>query len=524
VDNNEQVVTNDLVINVTESEVILALLEDKRLVEIHKEKRNRRFCVGDIYIGKVRKIMPALNAAFVDVGFEKDAFLHYQDLGPQFATLHKYIQVAIDNPKNLKPLQSINLMPDINKKGKITEQLSSGQRVVVQISKEPINTKGPRLTSEISIAGRNLVLLPFSDRVSVSQKIKLKEERERLRQLIQSIKPKNYGIIVRTEAQNRRVAVLDAEIKSLVERWETALKALGGAFPPKLLAGEMDATSTILRDTLNNSFNSIVVNDPAIYQEAKSFIGGIAPEQEKIVKLDTDKTPIFDRYFNVNKQIKLLFGKTVTFKNGAYLIMEHTEALFVIDVNSGNRASNTDQESNALDVNLAAADEIARQLRLRDIGGIIVVDFIDMHKNENKKELYDRMRQAMSKDKTKHNILPLSKFCLMQITRQRVRPEMDMKTQETCPCCGGTGQVTSTIVLADEIEDNIKNVLDENIVSKLVLTVNPIVAAYLTKGVFSIRMKWMLKYKVMIKIKADSEYGLINFAIHDDEGVHLNNY
>ncbi|MBQ5576643.1 MAG: Rne/Rng family ribonuclease, partial [Bacteroidales bacterium] len=356
---------------------MLALLEDKRLVEIHKEKRNRRFCVGDIYLGKVRKIMPALNAAFVDVGFEKDAFLHYQDLGPQFSTLHKYIQVAIDNPKNLKPLQSINLMPEINKKGKITEQLSSGQRVVVQISKEPINTKGPRLTSEVSIAGRNLVLLPFSDKVSVSQKIKLKEERERLRQLIQSIKPKNYGIIVRTEAQNRRVAVLDAEIKSLVEKWESALKALSGCFPPKLLAGEMDATSTILRDTLNNSFNSIVVNDPALYHEARSFICDIAPEQEKIVKLDTDKTPIFDRYFNINKQIKLLFGKTVTFKNGAYLIMEHTEALFVIDVNSGNRASNTDQETNALDVNLAAADEIARQLRLRDIGGIIVVDFID---------------------------------------------------------------------------------------------------------------------------------------------------
>jgi len=247
--------------------------------------------------------MPALNAAFVDVGFEKDAFLHYQDLGPQFSTLHKYIQVAIDNPKNLKPLQSINLMPEINKKGKITEQLSSGQRVVVQISKEPINTKGPRLTSEVSIAGRNLVLLPFSDKVSVSQKIKLKEERERLRQLIQSIKPKNYGIIVRTEAQNRRVAVLDAEIKSLVEKWESALKALGGCFPPKLLAGEMDATSTILRDTLNNSFNSIVVNDPALYHEARSFICDIAPEQEKIVKLDTDKTPIFDRYFNINKHV-----------------------------------------------------------------------------------------------------------------------------------------------------------------------------------------------------------------------------
>jgi len=518
-------VNNDLVINATESEIVLALLEDKQLVEIHKEKRNQHFCVGDIYLGKVKKIMPALNAAFVDVGYEKDAFLHYQDLGPQFSSLHKYVQTAIDNPKNSQPLQSISLMPEINKKGKISEQLSSGQRVVVQISKEPISTKGPRLTSEISIAGRNLVLLPFSDKVSVSQKIKSKEERERLRQLIQSIKPKNYGIIVRTEAQNRRVAVLDGEIKSLVEKWETACRVMAGGVPPKLLAGEMDATSTILRDTLNNSFNSVVVNDPAIYHEAKTFICNIAPEKEKIVKLDTDKVSVFDRYFNINKQIKTLFGKTVTFKNGAYLIMEHTEALFVIDVNSGNRASNVDQEANALEVNLAAADEIARQLRLRDIGGIIVVDFIDMHKNENKKALYDKMREIMAADRTKHNILPLSKFCLMQITRQRVRPEMKMSTMETCPCCGGTGEITSTLLLEDEIEDTLKNILTQNnIKKKLILRVNPIVAAYLKKGIFSLRLKWMLKYKVIIKIFADSDYGFIKYDFCDSEGNALNNY
>lgn len=517
---------NDLVINATESEIVLALLEDKQLVEIHKEKRNKHFCVGDIYLGKVKKIMPALNAAFVDVGYEKDAFLHYQDLGPEFSTLHKYTQIALDNPKNLKPLQSINLLPEINKKGKISEQLSSGQRVVVQISKEPISTKGPRLTSEISIAGRNLVLLPFSDKVSVSQKIKSKEERERLRQLIQSIKPKNYGIIVRTEAQSRRVAVLDAEIKSLVERWETACKVMANSVPPKLLAGEMDATSTILRDTLNDSFNSIIVNDAAIYHEAKTFIGSIAPEKEKIVKLDTDQVSVFDRYFNINKQIKTLFGKTVTFKNGAYLIMEHTEALFVIDVNSGNRANNADQEANALEVNLAAADEIARQLRLRDIGGIIVVDFIDMHKNENKKALYDKMREVMSTDRTKHNILPLSKFCLMQITRQRVRPEMKMSTMEKCPCCGGTGEITSTLLLDDEIEDSLRNILtqNDNIKKKLVLRVNPIIAAYLTKGFFSIRLKWMWKYKVWLSIFADSDYGFIQFDFCDPDGNTLNNY
>lgn len=512
-------VNNDLVINATESEIVIALLEDRQLVEIHKEKRNQRFSVGDIYLGKVKKIMPGLNAAFVDVGYEKDAFLHYQDLGPQFSTLHKYVQTAMDNPKNCKPLQYINLMPEINKKGKITEQIASGQRVLVQISKEPISTKGPRLTSEISMAGRNLVLLPFSDKVSISQKIKGKEERERLRQLILAIKPKNFGIIVRTEAKNRRVAVLDAEIKSLVEKWENAISVLGsGVMPPKLIAGEMDATSAILRDTLSNSFNSVITNDPAIYHEAKNFVSSIAPDKEKIVKLDTDKISLFDRYFNIEKQIKLLFGKTVTFKNGAYLIMEHTEALFVIDVNSGNRANNADQETNALEVNLAAADEIARQLRLRDIGGIIVVDFIDMHLNQNKKALHDKMKEAMASDRTKHNILPLSKFGLMQITRQRVRPEMNMNTQEVCPTCGGTGEIGSTILLADEIEEDLKTIVSEGSHKKVTLKVNPIIAAYLTKGLFSIRFKWQLKYKVRIKIQSDSEYGLIKFDFLDQEG------
>lgn len=513
---------NDLVINATESEIIIALLENKQLVELHKEKTNKHFSVGDIYLGKVKKIMPGLNAAFVDVGYEKDAFLHYQDLGPQFATLNKFVQVAIDNPKNVKSLQNIQLLNDINKKGKITELLQGGQRILVQVTKEPISTKGPRLTSEISIAGRNLVLLPFSDKVSISQKIKSKEERERLRQLILSIKPKNYGIIVRTEAQSRRVAVLDTEIRALVDKWESAVKMLASQVPPRLVAGEINRTSAILRDTLNDSFNSIVVNDVNIYHEAKSFIVGIAPEKEKIVKLDTDKVSIFDRYFNIEKQIKLLFGKTVTFKNGAYLIMERTEALFVIDVNSGNRANNTDQEANALEVNLAAATEIARQLRLRDIGGIIVVDFIDMHKNENKKELFMRMRDAMADDRTKHSILPLSKFGLMQITRQRVRPEMNMNTVETCPTCGGTGHIASTVLYADEIEENLSGILAYKQLKSIIIRVNPIINAYLRKGFPSIRLKWSFKYKVSVKIVPDSEYELLKYDFFDNEGTMLN--
>lgn len=504
---------NDLIINVTNSEIVIALLEDKELVELHKEKKNKQFTVGDIYLGKVRKIMTGLNAAFIDVGYEKDAFLHYLDLGPQFKSLSKYVQIAIDNPKNVPLLQDFERVPDINKFGKINELFKSGQRVLVQIAKEPISTKGPRLSSEISIAGRNLVLLPFSNKVSISQKIKSKEERDRLKRLIYSIKPKNYGVIIRTVAKNRRVAVLDSELRSLIERWETAVKQLARTSPPQLIIGELNRTSALLRDILNNTFNSIIVNDSSIYYEAKEFINNIAPEKEKIVKLYTGKASPFEQY-SIDKQIKLLFGKTVTFKNGAYLIIEHTEALHVIDVNSGNRSTNTDQETNALEVNLAAADEIARQLRLRDIGGIIVVDFIDMHQAQHKKQVYIKMKEAMSKDRTKHSILPLSKFGLMQITRQRVRPEMNIETVETCPTCSGTGEITPSILFIDEIENNLKYILSETKSRSITIKVHPYIRPYLRKRI----LKWNFRYKIRIKLKDDRTYHLLQYEFYDKAG------
>lgn len=512
----------DLVINVLENTNTIALLEDKQLVELHKEKVNKSFSVGDIYLGKVKKIMNGLNASFIDIGYEKDAFLHYLDLGPQFQSLNNFIHSSIEHPKNTPPLQKFNLLPDINKYGKISEILTSGQKILVQIAKEPISTKGPRLTSEISIAGRNLVILPFSDKVSISQKIKSKEERDRLKQLILSIKPKNYGVIVRTVARNRRVAVLDTELRELVEKWETAIKNLYNSNAPRLVIGELDRTSALLRDILNNSFSSINVNDADIYHEAKDYVGSIAPEAEKIVKLYSGKQDIFEA-FGIEKQIKGLFGKTVTVKNGAYLIIEHTEALHVIDVNSGNRSNNAnDQETNALDVNLAAADEIARQLRLRDMGGIVVVDFIDMHFPKNKKELYLRMKQEMAKDRTKHSILPLSKFGIMQITRQRVRPEMNIETVETCPTCGGTGEVGPSILFVDEIESNLKYIVTEKNIKKLTLKVHPYIYAYLLKGLwFSKISKWRRKYKVLLKIEEITSYNFLDYHFFDKDGIKI---
>ncbi len=511
--------SKDLIIDVKDSEVSLALLEDNRLIELNKEKRSVKFSVGDIYLGKVKKIMPGLNAAFINVGYERDAFLHYLDLGAQFRTLHKYYLTALQRQGRVIPVHKFKPVEDIEKNGKINDVLTQGQTVIVQVTKEPISTKGPRLSSEISLAGRNLVLIPHSDKVSVSSKIESPEEKNRLKTLLQSIKPKNYGVIVRTVAEGKKVAVLDAELRDLVRKWESSFYNLKkGTKIPRLFIGELNRTTTILRDMFNVTFNSIHVNDASFAEDIRKYIREIVPEKKKIVKLYKASLPIFD-HFAINKQIKSLFGRTVSFKHGAYLIIEHTEALHVIDVNSGNRSrTGDDQESNALEVNMEAAKEIARQLRLRDMGGIIVIDFIDMQSNENKQILYDMMKELMSGDRTKHNILPLTKFGIMQITRQRVRPEMNITTNEKCPVCQGTGETRPTILFVDELERSLSFIIDKIKTRRLILNVHPYVAAFLRKGLFSACLKWNLKYRINLKIQAVSSYHMLEYLFFDRYG------
>jgi len=516
-------VNTELIIDAQTSEVAIALLEDKQLVELNKEKSNIQFAVGDIYLGKVKKVMPGLNAAFVDVGYKKDAFLHYLDLGPQFRSFNKLVQLANSKKGRTPSISKFKLESEIDKEGKISSILSPGQTVLVQIAKEPISTKGPRLSSEISIAGRNIVLLPFSDKVSISQKIVSPEERKRLKRLMQSIVPKNYGVIIRTAAESKKVAILDAELRSLIKKWEKAFDRTKATPIPGIILSELKRTSTIIRDMLNVSFNSIYVNDDGIYNDVKEYLSTIAPEKEKIVKMYTGKTPIFEN-FGVEKQIKGLFGKTVSFKNGAYLVIEHTEAFHVIDVNSGNRSkAGNDQETNALGVNLAAAEEITRQLRLRDMGGIIVIDYIDMHLAENRQLLFDKTKELMSKDRTKHNILPLTKFGLMQITRQRVRPEMHVQTLEKCPTCKGTGKVSATLLLDEVIENKLAFLVNEKGVKKLILKTHPYIEAFLTKGFFSRRNKWARKYKCSLKVVPISSYTFLeyNFFDQNDNKIEL---
>lgn len=501
----------ELIIDAGLSEVNIALLEDKDLVELNKEKSNSSFAVGDIYLGRVKKIMPGLNAAFVDVGYEKDAFLHYLDLGPQVNSLNKLLKNYVAAKPDAPSIADFVPEQDIEKTGKITSVLTQNQQILIQIAKEPISTKGPRVSSEISFAGRYLVLVPFSQRVSVSQKIKSLDERNRLKRLITSIKPKNFGVIIRTVAENKKVVDLDNDLRSLTAKWEICVAKLQGARAPQKILSEIDRTSAILRDLLNESFNNVHVNDPGLFEEIKAYIKTIAPEKLDIIKLYKGKIPIFE-HFGIDKQIKNSFGKVITIKSGVYLIIEHTEALHVIDVNSGHRVnSEISQEMNALAVNLEAASEIARQLRLRDMGGIIVIDFIDMHEGANRRKLYMALKEDMSKDHAKHTILPPSKFGLIQITRQRVRPEMNVQILEKCPSCGGTGEIKPSIILIDQIENNIRYIIQDQNEPFVKIALHPYIHAYLTQGFPSIQMKWYFTFKHWIRLKPMPSYHLLEY-------------
>ena len=510
--------TSEIIIDAQEKEISIALLEDKNLVEYQTEPRSASFSVGNVYIAKVKKLMPGLNACFVDLGYERDAFLHYLDLGSQFNSYDKYLKQVQSDRKRLFPFSKATKLPDIKKDNSIQNILSVGQEVLVQIVKEPISTKGPRLTGELSFAGRYLVLIPFSNQVSVSSKIKSGEERARLKQLIHSIKPQNCGVIVRTVAEGKRVAELDAELKILNKRWESAItKVQKTQKRPQLIYEETGRTIALLRDIFNSSFENIYVNDNEVFNEVKNYIGLIAPEKESIVKMYSGSVPIFDN-FNVTKQIKSSFGKTINYKHGAYLIIEHTEALHVVDVNSGNRTrSESGQEANALDVNLGAADELARQLRLRDMGGIIVIDFIDMHLAEDRQLLYERMCKNMQKDRARHNILPLSKFGLMQITRQRVRPAMDVNVEETCPTCFGKGKIRSSVLFTEQLESKIDRLVNKIGIKKFFLHVHPYVAAYINKGLISIKRKWQFKYGFGVHVIPSQKLAFLQYEFFDDQ-------
>jgi ribonuclease G len=507
----------ELIVRSSSDIVDFALLKDGKLIELHKEEDDNNFAVGDIFIAKIRKVVPGLNAAFVNVGYEKDAFLHYHDLGPQLPSLLKFIKRVSTGKLKDYSLKNVPLEKELDKDGSIANAIKSNQSLLVQVVKEPISTKGPRISSELSIAGRYIVLVPFSNRISVSQKIESQEEKDRLKRLVKSITPKGFGVIIRTVAEGKKVAEIDSDLQNLLNRWTAMCKKLYKAHHPTKVLGEMNKASSILRDIFNDSFSGIVVDDEVVYEQVKEYVQQIAPNKESIVKLHKNGVPIFEK-FGIERQIKTSFGRTVSMAKGAYLVIEHTEALHVVDVNSGNRSNKeTNQEDTALEVNMISAQEIARQLRLRDMGGIIVVDFIDMCKADNRKKLYNYLRDEMKDDKAKHKILPPSKFGLVQITRQRVRPERNIKTKEVNPDAIGGAEIEAPIKVVERINQDLERIFKKDY-KKITLNAHPFVAAFLTKGFPSPRSKWFIEHKKWVKVLPRDAYTYLEYHFLDKNG------
>ena len=518
---------SELIVDVQPTEIAIALTEDDRLQEISRESREEDlYAVGNIYYGRVKKVMPALNAVFVDVGYEKEAFLHYPDLGSSFLTLRSYLTQAVSNRRRMPLMEEMQRQKGLGKDGQIGNYVHVGDMLLVQVTKEPINTKGPRVTAEINIAGRNMVLIPFADKVMVSQKIKRESERKRLTQLIRAILPEGYGVIIRTVAEGKRSAELDNELKILLQRWEDTVHVLQHPEQApaqkqykdadvRLVSEELGRTIGTIRDVFTPEFTSIQVNDRQVYNEVLQYVRLIAPECAGIVKFYDNEQPIFDHY-DITRQIKTGLGRIVGFKNGGYLTMDKTEALFSIDVNSGSKKLYEDQEENAFQFNILAADEIAHQLRLRDIGGIIIIDFIDMESKENQQNLYEHMRELMKHDRARHNILPLSKFGLMQITRHRVRPVVEMNVMEVCPTCHGKGKVQPTLLFTDTVENEIDH-MTTHYGKGLRVELHPFVYAYANRGLFNnLRRRWQRQYGVIVR--ENQSLGMLEMRFKDAKG------
>lgn len=504
---------NQIIIHSTEDQARIALLEDGELAQLFIQSEENQRTVGNIHVAKVHKVMSGIKAAFIDMGTPKDAFLHFSDAGDH---LDEYI--AMLNGKNAIPN---HVKPDLKNKEKLANHqkqalagkiLRNGQKLLVQIVKEPIGSKGPRISTDITIAGRFLVLIPMGDYIAVSKKISNYKERRRLKNVLGDMVPDGFGVIVRTVAQGQDEKAIEDDLRDVLRKWEKILDKLETAKPPSLLHRDLDMTESLIRDLFAKNYERVLVDDPKMYRQLKSYVGQIAPEMAQNVHQYKGKKHIFDQ-MGIAEDINSIFNPRVRMKSGGYLIFEQTEAMYVVDVNSGPYAAKARQEDNSLKTNLDAAREIAKQLRLRDIGGIIVVDFIDLRDDKNRKKIYDELKKEFRKDPAKTNMLGMSDFGLVQITRQRIRPSVINSVSKVCPMCGGSGDVISDDTILTDIESWLSKFKHASEYRAVDLYVNPYMKTLINKGMFSKRWKWMSKLHIKITLVADESIPLSRFKV-----------
>jgi len=502
---------NQIIIHSSGKQTRVALLENGELAQLFIESEDNQRTVGDIYYARVHKVMSGIRAAFIDVGMEKDAFLHFSDAGDH---LGSYLTMM--NGQNSIPSSARNELKRFDKLSNNEKQILAGkmlrnnQNLLVQIVKEPIGSKGPRVSTDITIAGRFLVLIPMGEYIAVSKKISNGKERRRLKSTVGSMLPEGFGVIIRTVAQNQNKKAIEEDMRTVLKKWERILNKLESSKPPALLYKDLDITESLIRDLFAKQYDRVLIDDYQLYKSIKSYVSQIAPKMLPSVELYKGRDHVFD-HVNIAHDVNSIFSPRVRMPSGGYLIFEQTEAMYVVDVNSGPYAAKERQEDNSLKTNLEAAREIAKQLRLRDIGGIIVVDFIDLRDNNNRKKIYDELKKEFKKDQAKTNVIGMSDFGLIQITRQRIRPSVVNSVSKVCPMCGGSGSVVSQGTIITDVESWISKFKYSTEYRAVDIYVNPYLRSFLCKGIFSQRWRWMIRYKTRISFIADETISLNEF-------------
>jgi ribonuclease G len=528
----------EIIINATANEIRIAITEDKRLAELFVETPEKERMVGDIHLGKIAKVMPGIRAAFIDIGLKQDAFLHFSDIGSSFEEYASLVgeedsdvdtdegddeeessSDAQDQPENSQKSSSQSKSAEQRRsqsngreeqKKYIPPNLVKGQDIIVQVTKEPVGKKGVRVTSEVSLPGRFLVLLPFDGKIGVSKKINSFKEKRRLRRIVRSILPETFGVIIRTVAQEKDEVSLKQDLESLINTWREIEKSVKTEEAPSLLYKDMKTTSSVIRDLFTEEVERVITDSKRLYKEIRAYVKLVSPQMLEKIELYKDHEPIFDVY-EVEKEIATSLSRKVWMKSGGYIIIEQTEAMVVIDVNSGRYAAKREQELNSLRTNLEAAREICRQLRLRDIGGIIVADFIDLEDDRNKKKVYDELRKEFRKDRAKVTVLPMTEFGIVQMTRQRIRQSILHSFSEPCPVCGGAGLVQSKPAIVNQIERWIRRFKTESRELHLTMRLHPSIAEFLKEGTISRLTRIMFKFFVLIKMEEDDKLPVSEF-------------
>ena len=528
----------EIIINAAANETRIAITEDGRLAELFVESATKTKMVGDIYLGKVAKVMPGIKAAFIDLGLGQDGFLHFSDIGNRLEEYSAMIgdddegeedeEVAVaepataaaepsaptsENPPPSSPPRRENQRNrDNGRPPRRDIQLQKGQEIIVQITKEPVGKKGVRVTSEVSLAGRFLVLLPFDGKIGISKKVTSFKEKRRLRKIVQSILPEGFGTIIRTVAEGKDDVSLKNDLEGLIETWREIEKTVKSEQAPCLVYKDMSTTSSVIRDLFSNDVSRVVIDSRKTFKEITSYVKYTSAQFLDKIELHKERRPIFDTY-GIEKEIETTLSRKVWLKSGGYIILEPTEAMMVIDVNSGRYAAKREQELNSLKTDLEAAREICRQLRLRDIGGIIVCDFIDLDDERNKKKVYEELKKEFRKDRAKVTVLPMTEFGLVQITRQRIRQSIVHSFTEACPVCGGTGLVQSKTTTINHFERWLRRFKAESKAFRLTLRINPELEETLTVGTPSRLKRIMFKHRVWISLELDTSIPMGEFRV-----------